>query len=280
MKDKIPAQFQDPLAITTNASVWAYNTEVYDECPVKNLWELTEPEWKGKVAFYDPLSKPTYPDWFNQTEMHHDDEMAAAYEAQFGKELDRGEESATRAWVKAFAANGPLLTDSRRRDLRGGRAPGPEGAVLRPPELGQVPRQRRQGLQARALQGSRAVAGLDLRQARADRDRHRQPERGEALHPLHPDRGGHRAAGDRRQAADQSRHRPAARTSRRGSARCSTSSSSTTPRPRSTTGTCARTGRTSGASTTRSETARAAPLPPSTRVSRSDDVPRRDRSAA
>ena len=96
MKDKIPAQFQDPLAITTNASVWAYNTEVYDECPVKNLWELTLPEWKGKVAFYDPLSKPTYPDWFNQTEMHHDDAMAAAYETQFGKRARprRGERDA------------------------------------------------------------------------------------------------------------------------------------------------------------------------------------------
>ena len=80
---------------------------------MKNLWELTQPKWKGKVAFYDPLSKGTYPDWFNQTEMHHDDAMAAAYETQFGSELDRGEESATRAWVKAFAANGPLLTDSR-----------------------------------------------------------------------------------------------------------------------------------------------------------------------
>jgi iron(III) transport system substrate-binding protein len=112
MKDKIPAEFQDPLAITTNASVWAYNTEVYDTCPVKNLWELTLPEWKGRVAFYDPLSKPTYPDWFNQTEMHHDDEMAAAYETQFGTELDRSQQGAMRAWVAAFAANGPLLTDS------------------------------------------------------------------------------------------------------------------------------------------------------------------------
>ena len=112
MADRIPAKFRDPLAISTNASVWAYNTEVYDECPVKNLWELTLPEWKGKVAFYDPLSKPTYPDWFNQTEMHHDDAMAAAYETQFGQELDRSEESATATWVKAFAANGPLLTDS------------------------------------------------------------------------------------------------------------------------------------------------------------------------
>src|SRR5690606_16700348 len=101
-----------PLAITTNASVWAYNTEVYDTCPVKNLWDLTREEWKGRVAFYDPLSKGTYPDWFNQTEMHHDGEMAAAYKAAFGKELDSREESATAAWVKAFAENEPLLTDS------------------------------------------------------------------------------------------------------------------------------------------------------------------------
>ena len=44
--------------------------------------------------------------------MHHDDEMAAAYETQFGTELDRSQQGAMRAWVKAFAANGPLLTDS------------------------------------------------------------------------------------------------------------------------------------------------------------------------
>lgn len=113
MKDKIPAKFQDPLAITTNASVWAYNTEVYDSCPIKNIWELADPKWKGKVAFYDPLSKGTYPDWFNQTAMHHDDEMKAAYKAQYGKDIDLGgEKSATAAWVKAFAQNSPLLADT------------------------------------------------------------------------------------------------------------------------------------------------------------------------
>lgn len=112
MTEKIAKQFQDPLAITTNANVWAYNTEVYKSCPVKNLWELTEPKWKGKVAFYDPLSKGTYSDWFNQMEMHEDEKMAAAYAAQFGKDLEKGKESATAAWIKAFAANGPLVSDS------------------------------------------------------------------------------------------------------------------------------------------------------------------------
>jgi iron(III) transport system substrate-binding protein len=38
--------------------------------------------------------------------------MAAAYKAQFGKDLENGEDSATAAWVKAFAENGPLLSDS------------------------------------------------------------------------------------------------------------------------------------------------------------------------
>jgi iron(III) transport system substrate-binding protein len=112
MKDKIPPRFQNPLAITTNANVWAYNTEVYKTCPVKNIWELTEPKWKGKVAFYDPLSKGTYSDWFNQTEMHADDQMAAAYKAHFGQDLAKGEDSATATWVKAFASNAPLVSDS------------------------------------------------------------------------------------------------------------------------------------------------------------------------
>ena len=111
MAEKIPEQFHDPLAITTNASVWAYNTEVYDSCPVKNLWELTKPEWSGKVAFYDPLLKGTYPDWFNQMQAHSDDVMRAAYKETFGDDLVTDEDSATKAWVKAFAGNRPLIAD-------------------------------------------------------------------------------------------------------------------------------------------------------------------------
>lgn len=112
MAGKIPAKFQNPLAITTNASVWAYNTEAYDSCPVKNIWELTEEKWRGKVAFYDPLSKGTYPDWFNQTAQHDDDKMKAAYKANFGKDIDAGGESAMAVWVKGFAGNAPLIADS------------------------------------------------------------------------------------------------------------------------------------------------------------------------
>jgi len=108
----IPKHFQDPLAISTNANVWTYNTEVYDKCPVTNIWELTEPKWKGKVAVIDPLTKGNYTDWFNQLDAHGSEAVATAYKAHFGKALESGEKSAAAAWIKALAQNGPLATDS------------------------------------------------------------------------------------------------------------------------------------------------------------------------
>ena len=112
LADKIDPIYQNPLVISNEANVWAYNTQTYDSCPIKNIWELTEPKWKGKVALQDPLGKASYVDWFNQMSMHADDKVAAAYKEQYGKDLETDEENATSAWVKALAANGPLLTDA------------------------------------------------------------------------------------------------------------------------------------------------------------------------
>jgi len=109
---KLPQQFADPLAISTNANVWAYNTEVYDKCPVSNIWDLTEPKWKGKIAFIDPLTKASYTDWFNQLATYGNDQISGAYKAKFGKDLKTAEKTAAAAWIKAFAANGPLITDA------------------------------------------------------------------------------------------------------------------------------------------------------------------------
>jgi len=109
---KIDQRYQDPLAIANEANVWAYNTQAYDKCPIENIWQLTEPEWKGKVALQDPLGKASYIDWFNQMAVHGDEAVAAAYEARYGKALETDEASATAAWVAALAANAPLLTDA------------------------------------------------------------------------------------------------------------------------------------------------------------------------
>lgn len=124
LADKIPAQYQNPLIITNSANVWAYNTEVYDKCPVSNIWELTDAKWKGKVAMQDPLNKASYVDWFNQMALHADDKVAAAYQDYFGKPLETTEASATAAWVKALAENSPLLTDADEAAAQAAGAPG------------------------------------------------------------------------------------------------------------------------------------------------------------
>ncbi|KQY14002.1 ABC transporter substrate-binding protein [Rhizobium sp. Root482] len=108
----IPAEYQDPLTVINSANVWAYNTELFDKCPVSNIWELTEPKWKGKVAMQDPLGKASYVDWFNQMAKHGDEKVAATYKEFYGKDIQTEETSATAAWVKALAANAPLLTDA------------------------------------------------------------------------------------------------------------------------------------------------------------------------
>ncbi|MGF1702062.1 ABC transporter substrate-binding protein [Photobacterium makurazakiensis] len=108
----IPEIAKDPLVVYGDPAVWTYNSEVYDTCPVSNIWQLTDDNWKRKVALPDPLNNARFLDWFNQIEAHHDDAMAAAYEAHYGKPLVSEERSATHAWVKALAQNSPLPTDS------------------------------------------------------------------------------------------------------------------------------------------------------------------------
>jgi len=112
LADKINPDYQDPLVVVASANLWTYNTELYDSCPVSNIWQLTEPEWKGKVAMQDPLRNPGLTNWFNQMETHHDATVAAAYEAQFGKALETDAGSATKAWIKALGQNAPLLGSS------------------------------------------------------------------------------------------------------------------------------------------------------------------------
>jgi iron(III) transport system substrate-binding protein len=124
LADKIAPIYRDPLVISNEANVWAYNTQIFDSCPVKNMWELTEPKWKGKVALQDPLGKASYVDWFNQLASNADDRIAAAYKERYGKDLKTGEASATAAWVKAFAENGPLLTEADEGAAQAVGAPG------------------------------------------------------------------------------------------------------------------------------------------------------------
>jgi iron(III) transport system substrate-binding protein len=100
---------------------------------VSNIWQLTDPEWKGRVSIPDPLLRNETMFWFNQMETHDDDAMAAAYRDHYGSDLPADAESATSEWVKRFAANGPNVT---RKDSEVGPVVGTPG--LEDPHFGFV----------------------------------------------------------------------------------------------------------------------------------------------
>jgi iron(III) transport system substrate-binding protein len=115
---------RDPLLVVASPYVFAYNTALNQSCPISNIWQLTDAEWKGKVVLEDPLRVPTYTDWYSQMESHADDRMAAAYEALYGKPLETTYKSATEAFVAALAENGPLITDTDNAAAEAVAAPG------------------------------------------------------------------------------------------------------------------------------------------------------------
>ncbi|WP_396453127.1 ABC transporter substrate-binding protein [Actinomadura sp.] len=102
---------RNPLMMISKAYVFAYNPKLNPGgCPVKNMWELTEPQWKGKVMMQDPLGKEVFTQWFTQMSEQGSDKLAAAYE-QLGKgKLKMDEKDAAHEWVKRLAKNDPVLT--------------------------------------------------------------------------------------------------------------------------------------------------------------------------
>jgi len=68
-----------------------YNEEAHPEGPpIDNLWDLTKGEWKGRVVLVDPLQRGDYLDLMTEIVLRAD-EMAAAYEAEFGKPIEISE---------------------------------------------------------------------------------------------------------------------------------------------------------------------------------------------
>ncbi|MET9064741.1 ABC transporter substrate-binding protein [Streptosporangium sandarakinum] len=113
LKDQIPAESRNPLLALSKATVFAYNPKLSpDGCPVKNVWDLTEPEWAGKLVMQDPLGKPTVLSFFTQLDAHGDQALREAYQAKYGKPLEVEEKSAAYEWIKRVAGNRPVLTGS------------------------------------------------------------------------------------------------------------------------------------------------------------------------
>lgn len=80
--------------------------------PVKNLWELTQPEWAGKVIMVDPLVRGDYLDLMTEFVLQGD-AFAKAYEDLYGQpiELTDGAQNAGEQFIRKLFANKLVLVD-------------------------------------------------------------------------------------------------------------------------------------------------------------------------
>jgi len=102
------------LAQRLSTKVLMYNEEAYpDGSPVTNLWQLTTPDWTGRVIMVDPLQRGDYLDLMTEFVLRAD-EMAAAYEAQFGQPvaLDEGIANAGEQFIVDLFENDLILVSS------------------------------------------------------------------------------------------------------------------------------------------------------------------------
>ena len=105
-----PEQYTQPLLMSRfGTSVFAYNSELNDTCPIGNIWELTQPEWKGRFFIEDPLNDASTLSKLI-TIAAHPDEVKQAYVDLYGSEpvLDDDTPDAGWLWLKRFAQNGPI----------------------------------------------------------------------------------------------------------------------------------------------------------------------------
>lgn len=111
---KLDEEFKTPgLAIYNEMKVVFYNTEVWQKAPIDSWWDLTRPEWKGKIMTTNPMAAIETIGLFCSFVLHAD-EMAASYKQEFGEaiKLSPGIENAGYEFMKRLAANDLVLTNS------------------------------------------------------------------------------------------------------------------------------------------------------------------------
>ena len=89
-----------------------YNTEAYpDGSPITNIWQLTDPEWKGKVTMQNPLDNISWGTWITGFCCEEEAErLAVAYKELYGEDivLSDGCPNAGYEFLKRLHDNDPI----------------------------------------------------------------------------------------------------------------------------------------------------------------------------
>lgn len=107
-------KYHDPLVLGFINRIFGYNTEVYAEDPFESVWDLTRPEFRGRVMIRDVAITGEHQNAFTEW-IRRSDELAADYEARYGEPLVMTEANAGLEFIKRFLQNDPIIMTSDTR---------------------------------------------------------------------------------------------------------------------------------------------------------------------
>jgi iron(III) transport system substrate-binding protein len=101
----------ESISFLDEAEMIFYNSSLYDKAPVKNIWELTENRYKGRIYMPNPLrSFSTYA--FIGSVFDHAEELKAAYKAYYATDYDDSLGDPAKLLIKEIAPNAVFTNSS------------------------------------------------------------------------------------------------------------------------------------------------------------------------
>ena len=113
-RERFAERYQDPLVLGFINRVFGFNTEKHDEDPFTNVWELTMPEYRGRVMIRDVAITGEHQNALTEW-VRRSDELEAAYTELTGEPLEMTEPNAGLEWIKRFLQNDAIIMTSDTR---------------------------------------------------------------------------------------------------------------------------------------------------------------------
>ena len=107
-------EYTDPLVLGFINRVFGYNTELHAEDPFTNVWQLTMPEFRGRVMIRDLAITGEHQNAFTEW-VRRSDELEAAYTELTGEPLVMTEANAGLEFIKRFLENDAIIMTSDTR---------------------------------------------------------------------------------------------------------------------------------------------------------------------
>ncbi|MBQ7516772.1 MAG: ABC transporter substrate-binding protein [Schwartzia sp.] len=114
MLNVVPPEAQRPMVFAYMNKVIVYNNETFpDAPPITNLWQFTEPDWKGRFLFKSPLQEGINADFLTMlTKPDVAEKLAKAYEDRYQKKLELTTPNAGYEWIRMVFSNSVMMGSS------------------------------------------------------------------------------------------------------------------------------------------------------------------------